>query len=137
MMNPQESAHCLNSDEKTHVTPKMAALLALAAEAVPDVTTVELESRGVILICGRDEGAIEAGKLLKDDLDVTVLIAPPASIKPRPNDFPVAKGKIRTATGYLGAFEITVDEFALSRPSSRDVMEFEPAPTKAPSGCVV
>jgi ferredoxin len=135
MMNPQESDHRLNSDETKHVTPKMAALLALAAEAVPDVTTVELESRGVILICGRDEGAIEAGKLLKDDLDVTVLIAPPASIKPRPNDFPVAKGKIRTATGYLGAFEITVDEFALSRPSSRDLLEFEPARNNARSSC--
>jgi len=135
MMNPQESDHRLNSDETKHVTPKMAALLALAAEAVPDVTTVELESRGVILICGRDEGAIEAGKLLKDDLDVTVLIAPPASIKPRPNDFPVAKGKIRTATGYLGAFEITVDEFALARPSSRDLLEFEPARNNARSSC--
>src|SRR6201981_1978136 len=135
MVNPQESDHRLNSDEKTHVTPKMAALLALAAEPAPDVTTVELESRGVILICGRDEGAIEAGKLLKDDLDVTVLIAPPASIKPRANDFPVAKGKITTATGYLGAFEITVDEFALARPSSRDVMEFEPARNNARSSC--
>ena len=135
MMNPQESDHRLNSDETKHVTPKMAALLALAAEAVPDVTTVELESRGVILICGRDEGAIEAGKLLKDHLDVTVLIAPPASIKPRANDFPVAKGKIRTATGYLGAFEITVDEFALSRPSSRDLLEFEPARNNARSSC--
>ena len=135
MMNPQESDHRLNSDETKQVTPKMAALLALAAEAVLDVTTVELESRGVILICGRDEGAIEAGKLLKDDLDVTVLIAPPASIKPRANDFPVAKGKITTATGYLGAFEITVDEFALARPSSRDLLEFEPARNNARSSC--
>jgi len=135
MVNPQESDHRLNSDEKTHVTPKMAALLALAAEPVSDVTTVELESRGVILICGRDEGAIEAGKLLKDHLDVTVLIAPPAAIKQRPNDFPVAKGKIRTATGYLGAFEITVDEFALARPSSRDLLEFEPARNNARSSC--
>ena len=80
MMTPQESGHRLNSGEKAQATPKMADLLALAAEAVPDVTTVELESRGVILICGRDESAIEAGKLLKDHLDVTVLIAPPASI---------------------------------------------------------
>jgi hypothetical protein len=31
----------------------------------------------VILIYGRDEQAIEAGNLLKDHLDVTVLITPP------------------------------------------------------------
>ena len=135
MINPHQSAHRVKSDERTVVTPKMAALLALAAEPVADVTTVELESRGVILICGRDEGAVEAGKLLKDHLDVTVLIPPPAGIKPHANDFPVAKGKVRTATGHLGAFELTVDEFALARPSSRDLMEFESARNNARSSC--
>src|ERR1700757_3223481 len=106
----------------------MAATLAFAAEAAPDVSTGELETGGVILICGRDERAIEAGKLLKDHLDVTVLIAPPAAVASQPaNEFPVAKGKIRTAAGHLGAFEFTVDDFALALPSSRGLMEFEPA----------
>ena len=37
----------------------------------------QLTSEGVMLIYGRDERAIEAGKLLKDHLDVTVLITRP------------------------------------------------------------
>ena len=48
--------------------------------------SIELESSGVILICGRDETAVEAGNLLKDHLDVTVLIEPPAAIAPPRSD---------------------------------------------------
>ena len=55
-----------------------------------------------MLIYGRDELAIEAGKLLKDHLDVTVLITPPAdSTPPRATEFPVVKGTIRAAKGIL------------------------------------
>src|SRR5262249_1508422 len=60
--------------------PKMAALLAAAAEPAPEVPFVSLSSEGVILIYGRDERAIEAGNLLKDHLDVTVMITPPAEV---------------------------------------------------------
>jgi hypothetical protein len=96
----------------------MAALLAAAAEPAPAAPLVELESRGVILIYGRDEPAIEAGNLLKDHLDVTVLIAPPAAmVAPRGTPFPVAKGKVSSARGHLGAFEITVDDFAEAAPT--------------------
>src|SRR5258708_20204787 len=106
----------------------MAALIGAAGEPAPDAPFVKLESGGVILICGRDETAVEAGKLLKDHLDVTVLIEPPAAIvPPRVNDFPVAKGKVRTAKGHLGAFEITVDDFAQPMPSSRGALEFGPS----------
>ncbi len=82
------------SNEALSAGPKMAALLAAAAVPMPDVPTVRAESGGVLLIYGRDEVAIEAGNLLKDRLDVTVLIAPPAAIAPpRTGDFPVVKGK--------------------------------------------
>jgi ferredoxin len=128
--------HCSNSDETTCQDPRAAALCAAGAEPAPDAALVQLESRGVILICGRDERAIEAGKLLKDSLDVTVLITPPAALAwQSANEFPVAKGKVRTATGYLGAFELTVEDFALARPSSRGVMEFEPARNDTRSNC--
>jgi hypothetical protein len=40
----------------------MAALLSAAAEPMPPAPSVELESGGVILICGRDDTAVEAGK---------------------------------------------------------------------------
>src|SRR6266702_2124004 len=52
------------SDEGAAAGPKMAALLAAAAETAPDFPLVTLSSEGVILIYGRDERAIEAGRLL-------------------------------------------------------------------------
>src|SRR5260370_793400 len=97
---------------------------------------VKWEGGGVILICGRDETALEAGNLLKDHLDVRVLIEPPATIAPpRTTIFPVAKGKVGTATGHLGAFEVTINEFAQSRPSSRNALEFGPSRNGARSNC--
>jgi ferredoxin len=118
--------------------PKMAALLAAAAEPMPSVPVVNLESEGVILIYGRDERAVEAGNLLKEHLDVTVLIKPPAAVSPpRSTEFPVAKGTIRAAKGHLGAFEITVDDFAQPAPSSRGKLAFGPSRNGAQSQCDV
>ena len=53
----------------------MAALIAAAAEPVPDFPLVSLSSEGVTLVYGRDERAIEAARLLAEHLDVTVLIS--------------------------------------------------------------
>jgi ferredoxin len=114
----------------------MAALIAAAGEPMPDIPWVKLESAGVILIYGCDEQAIEAGTLLKGHLDITVLLTPPAAIvPPRTNEFPVAKGRVRTAKGYLGAFEVTVDDFAQPAPSSRGVLVFGPSSNGAVSRC--
>jgi len=116
--------------------PKMAALIAAAAEPMPPVPLLELESGGVILIYGRDEGAIEAGNLIKDHLDVTVLIAPPAEISAAGNgEFPVVQGRIRTAKGQLGGFTVTVDAFAEPTPSSRGKLRFPAARDGAQSSC--
>ncbi|WP_079573277.1 4Fe-4S binding protein [Bradyrhizobium erythrophlei] len=124
------------SSEAAKAGPKMAALLAAAAEPAPPVPFIELESGGIILICGRDEAAVEAGNLLKDHLDVTVLIEPPASIlPPRVNDFPVAKGRVRNARGHLGTFELVVDDFAQPAPSSRGALVFGPSRNESRSSC--
>jgi ferredoxin len=124
------------SGEAVRSGPKEAALLALAAEPVPPVPFVTLESAGVVLICGRDEVAVEAGNLLKDHLDVTVLIEPPAAIMlPRVADFPVAKGKVRNASGHLGAFKVTVDDFAQATPSLLGPLTFSPSHDDARSSC--
>src|SRR5262249_22348059 len=115
---------------RTGTDPKTAALLAAAAETAPEPPMIEMESAGVILVYGRDETAIEAGKLLSDHLDVTVLIEPPAVVPLQaPTDFPMARGRIRTITGHLGAFEVLVDDFALPAPSpsSPDMPSFGPS----------
>jgi len=116
--------------------PKMAALLAAAAEPVPEIPFVTLSSDGVILIYGRDESAIEAGKQLADHLDVTVMITKPSGITPPSTSaFPVVKGTIRNASGHFGAFELTIDDFAAPRPSSRDAFVFNAPRNGATSRC--
>lgn len=123
------------SSEGKDAGPKMAAILA-AAEPAMEIPLVTLNSEGVILIYGRDEHAIEAAHLLKDRLDVTVLLSKPRAVAPqRVTEFPVAKGTIRTAKGYLGAFELTVDDYAPSSPSSRDALKFEASRNGAVSHC--
>src|SRR6266446_10102748 len=66
------------SADAANAGAKMAALIAAAAEAAPEIPFVKLTSEGVTLVYGRDEQTIEAANLLKQHLDVTVLIKPPA-----------------------------------------------------------
>jgi ferredoxin len=116
--------------------PKMAALLAAAAEPLPEIPYVSLDSEGVALIYGRDERAIEVGKLLADHLDVTVLIARSKGLTPpRVTDFPVVQGTIKSAKGHLGAFEVVVDDYAAPAPSSRGELAFGPSRDGAVSRC--
>lgn len=124
------------SSETAEAGPKMAALLAAGRMAPPALPFVTLESQGIALIYGRDEVAIEAGKKLAEALDITVMLREPKVIMPPARrEFPIVKGRIRTAKGYLGAFELTVDDFALSLASSRGSLAFGPAKNGATSHC--
>ncbi|HMO06786.1 MAG TPA: 4Fe-4S binding protein [Paracoccaceae bacterium] len=115
------------TEQAADSAPKMAALLAMAAEAPGEFSFVTMESRGVVLILGRDETAVEAGHRLADSLNVTVLLAPGAEVTP-PGEtvFPVMQGRVRTARGHLGAFDLTIDATAAALPSSRRVLAFGP-----------
>jgi ferredoxin len=116
--------------------PKMAALIAAAAEPATEMSYVALNSEGVTLLYGTDERVIEAANLLKDHLDITVLIKQPADVAPRRvTEFPVVKGTIRQAKGYLGKFEITVDDYAAPQPSSRGALTFGASKNGAVSRC--
>lgn len=124
------------SSEAAQAGPKMAALLAAAAEPVPDAATVPLVSRGVALIYGRDETAVEAGRRLAEHLDVTVLLTRPGEITPlHRNDFPMLQGTVQSAKGYLGAFALRIDDYALPAPSSRSRLVFGTARDGAVSTC--
>jgi ferredoxin len=105
--------------------PKIAALIAAAAEPMPPTPLVSLESDGAILIYGRDDKAIEAAALLKNRLDVTVLLTKPGDVAPpRVTDVPIVTGTIVAAKGHLGAFELTIDGYAAPLPSSRGRLAF-------------
>jgi len=105
--------------------PKMAALIAAAGEPMPEVPVITLTSEGATLLYGKDERVIEAANLLKDHLDVTVLITeddavPPSSV----TQFPLLSGTIRAASGHLGGFKLRVDNYAAPAPSSRARLQF-------------
>jgi ferredoxin len=124
------------SNDAATAGPKMAALIAAAAEPLPATPFLALESAGVILVYGHDERAIEAAKLLEAQLDVTVLLTRPHDVSPaRVAAFPVVRGTIRSAKGHLGAFELTVDDYAMPAPSSRGALAFGPARDNATSRC--
>ena len=108
--------------------PKIAALIAAAGEVMPDVPVVTLTSEGSALLYGSDEQVVEAARLLKDHLDVTVLISKDDAISPpSATEFPLFKGTIRTASGHLGALKLRLDNYAAPAPSSRDRLNFAPS----------
>jgi ferredoxin len=124
------------SDEGRKAGPKMAALLAAAAEAPPAPPLVSLESQGVTLVYGRDETATAAARRLADHLDITVLLTRPDAVAPpRSTEFPVFQGTIAGAKGHLGAFELSIDDFAEPLPSSRQALRFGPSRDGATSRC--
>jgi len=124
------------SREARDALPKMAALVAAAAEPMPDAPAVTLVSRGVALLYGRDERVLEAADLLREHLDLTVLLTPDAVIAPpRASDVPVVRGVIRNASGALGGFDVTVDAYATPQPWSRGELTFGAARDGAVSRC--
>jgi len=124
------------STEAKAAGPKMAALIAAAAVPMPPTPLVPLTSEGVALILGRDAVALEAATRLAATLDVTVLLTGAETVQPlRAAEFPVARGRATGATGWLGAFEVVVDLYAMPRPSSRAAYAWGPSRDGARSRC--
>jgi ferredoxin len=122
--------------EATNTGAKMAALLAAVSVEMPGTDLITLESGGVALIYGRDETAIEVARRLSATLDVTVLLAKPGEVTPPARgEFPILRGTIRIATGYLGNFELTLDDTATALPSSRGALRWEAPRNGAISRC--
>jgi ferredoxin len=124
------------SDQAGAAGPKMAALLAASAEPMAPTRFTTLTSAGVALIYGKDATAIEVAQRLAETLDVTVILSRPVDVAPpRTAHFPVFKGTIGAATGWLGAFELTVNDFAAPDASSRARLKFGEARNGAKSTC--
>ncbi len=124
------------SSESSRSGPKMAALLAGAMIEPPALPFVTIESQGVTLVYGADATAMDIAARLADVLDVTVVLRNPKDVPPpAKREFPIAKGRIRQASGHLGAFQLVVDDFALSLPSSRAALAFGDARDQARSTC--
>ncbi len=124
------------SAEAKDAVPKIAALLAEAAMEIEPAPAMTLVSRGVCLVYGADERALEAGQQLSSRLDVTVLLKRPGEIvPPRIMDVPIFQGTVTQAKGHLGAFGIGLDGYAPAAPSGRAALAFEAPRDNAFSEC--
>jgi len=96
------------SSEGKLATPKIAALLAMAALPEPDpVPRVSYTSQGQLLIVGPAESAMRWADTLAKSLAVTVLLTGRAmgAELPAERNYPVYSGEVTALAGWLGAFE--------------------------------
>jgi ferredoxin len=109
------------SAEARDATPKIAALLAMAALPDPDpVPSVGYQSGGQLLIVGPMAAALHWADALHERLDVTVLATGRAmgSELPAERAYPVYSGEIDTLAGWLGAFSV---EWSQANPIDLDL----------------
>ena len=124
------------SEAKSAALPKIAALLAEAGHISKPAGSITIKSEGVCLVYGAGQTALEVAQDLGGRLSVSVLLTDAADvIPPSVVDVPIHCGRIRKATGYLGAFEVEVDGYAPMLPSSRAGLEFVMARDGAKSSC--
>jgi len=125
------------SGEGARATPKIAALLAEAALDLTPATAVTMKSAGVLLVLGRDDGAIQAAKKLAGRLSPTVVLTGRGDdiLAPSLMDVPIFRGRIKSAQGHLGDFKVEVENFAPARPSARAALEFADASGTGVSDC--
>ena len=120
------------SDEGAEATPKIAALLAEAAELVAPATTVTTLSQGRCLVLGAGEVAMAAAGQLADRLSVTLLLSDAGDLLPPSRvAFPILAGTVRAASGHLGAFTLEVLGLRAMRVSSRDRLHLDDGPGQA------
>ena len=95
------------SARAAEVTPKIAALVAMAALPEPEpAPAVEFKSAGDLLIIGPAEAALDWAERLAGQLQVSVLITAKGGELPLERKYPVWSGRVMKLSGWLGAFEL-------------------------------
>ena len=96
------------SSEGKRATPKIAALLAMAALPEPEpVPSVEYKSGGQILVIGPSAAALDWARRLAETLEPSVLITRQEGGElPVDRGYPIWSGKPLRVSGHLGAFEV-------------------------------
>lgn len=97
---------------------RAAALTALAAAPLGTAGFVEYRSRGLLLILGPAEPALQAARALCEQLSCAVVAEDAAGADdPDAQRFLLARGRPRV-TGHLGAFEATLEDVGSGRPAA-------------------
>lgn len=118
------------SDEAKSAAPKMAALLAEAVRPVEDTPSVTLVSEGRVLVLGKGQSALDAAHRLGAERAATCLLLPDHDrdlVPPSVRALGLFSGKPVKASGYLGAFTISVVNIAGASPSARGALAFDAA----------
>ena len=124
------------SQSKGNINAKIAALLAEATLDSHPTGFKTIKSDGTCLVYGAGQEALDAAEQLASRLNVTLLLTnAEAVIPPATVNVPIYRGKITKTSGYLGSFEITVDEYAPVMASSKDGLQFLLAKNGAVTNC--
>lgn len=116
------------SSDGGEAMPKIAALLAQADHQPQMAPALTLESKGICLIYGGGQQALETAAKLAGRLSPIVLMTSTEdAFPPSRSDAQICKGRIRKASGVLGGFKVEVEGFARAQPSSKDALAFEAA----------
>ncbi|KAB2912847.1 MAG: 4Fe-4S dicluster domain-containing protein [Hyphomicrobiaceae bacterium] len=122
--------------DKAAALPKMAALLAEAAQVAKPTGVATLTSQGMCLVYGAGQAALDAAVELSSRLSVTLMLSDATdALPPAVASVPTYKGRIRKASGHLGAFQIEVDGYAPMLPSSKAKLDFVMPRNGARSTC--
>ncbi|WP_346912793.1 4Fe-4S binding protein [uncultured Roseibium sp.] len=111
----------------TAATAKILALLEDAGlqEQSQPTPVKPIESDGMCLVYGAGQAALDAALQLEETLSVTLVLSSAEDVVlPSVLPFPVFQGKLKTLTGSLGTFQVTLDNYAPMLPSSRAKPEF-------------
>jgi len=122
------------SDEGGKSAAKMAALVADSQLPTPSVKMLDIQSDGQCLILGPADVALDAASQLSEVLNITVLLENAADI-PVNRNYDVVLGKLRSAQGAFGNFEVKIDALQLIEPGGRGDVRFTPPRDGGQSNC--
>lgn len=126
------------SADNASKTPKIEALLTAARQQAVPARLRTIESDGLCLVIGAGQSAFDAAQRLNRTLSVTLLLtATDDLVLPFELQFPVFTGRVTSASGSLGGFELVVDGYASMLPSSRAKPEFSMRRDGAKTSCSV
>lgn len=124
------------SDDTADKTPKIAALMALAQLPAPPEKTMDVSSEGMCLILGSPDIAIPAAEQLAGSLSVTCVVDDEPELAPTgARTFDCHVGRLRSATGAFGAFQVVFDGFRTAKTAGRGALGFSAARDGAKSEC--
>ena len=135
-VNIRERAGWTSRGQDPHA--KISALLEEALLEPEPAGLMAIESSGLCLVHGAGQQALEAARMLAGRLSVSLLLSDASDIVlPSVMDVAVYSGRIRAASGSLGRFDVTVDDYAPILPSARREPQFTMARDGARAECAV